>query len=76
MDTYAEFIIKNSQALKTIAEASWWSFVQQESTWLVRGKAVSSAASMYCVLLTDLNSVFFAVAGTSQITKEIKVRAI
>lgn len=76
MDTYPEFIVKNAQALKVIADSPWWSFVHNEVNWIVKGKAMKEDDSVYSMIITDLNNVYFTVASTTQIQKEVRVSDI
>ena len=73
MDIYAEFIVKNAQSLKILSDVPWWSFSQQENTWIVKGKSMTTDGSIYSLLITDMNNTYFTTAGTTQIQKEISV---
>ena len=81
METYSDFVVKNSQELSLLSSASWWTLKEDsekdgENVWFVKGKCVDNNGNCYSLLLTDLATVYFTSAGTTQIAQEARVNAI
>jgi hypothetical protein len=70
---YSEFIVKNLNELMILANNPWWGFSQLGVTWMARGRSLADDISIYCLLVTNLETVYFTVARTTQIQKEIAV---
>lgn len=76
METYSDFVVKNCEELELLSDCAWWTLKGLDGEmWMVRGKCVENNENRYSVLLTDLATVFFASAGTSQIAQEASVKS-
>lgn len=68
---FSEFVLKNKEHLKDLANVSWWKFENDSGTWLVKGFCSTEANCRYSIMLTDFSRVYFSTAAASQINREV-----